>query len=106
MRRRCVTVYALNDQDQLNEAMSVLLEFKKLLPEGCDMQVKIKTDPSMADDLLDYMYGDLTQIVEFPQGDSLPEFQDSEIFKEQQKATRGYFTNVTTTSYNIRNEDS
>jgi hypothetical protein len=76
-----------------------LEESKKLLAEGIDMRVYRKDDSSIPKVLLDYVFGDLVQVIEFPLSCPMPEFQDSDVFKEQQKATRGLFSNVTTTSY-------
>jgi hypothetical protein len=101
MMRLCVSVYTLNNMSDIDKAISLLEESKKFLPEGIDMRVYRKNDGNIPKVLLDYVFGDLVQVIESPVTYPIPEFQDSDAFKEQQKATRGLFSNVTTTSYDI-----
>jgi hypothetical protein len=97
---RCITVYALNDKDNLNKAAEAINSVKPLLPEGISMNV-YGTGAKNAGDVKmpGWIFGDIAQVFEVPDGVSIDDFRKTEAYRVQKQLTEGFFSNETTTNY-------
>ena len=84
----------------MEKARSVLEAAGKLLPEGASLRVYLKgeVDPNETAQIPKYGYGDVVQIIDFPGVEQARDFENSAAFREQQEASKGMFSNYTTTT--------
>jgi hypothetical protein len=97
---RCVTIYALNDKENLNKAAEAFNRVKALLPAGMVMTV-YGTGAKNAGEVKmpGWIFGDIAQIFEFDDGIGIDDFHRTEAYRLQKQLTEGFFSIETTTNY-------
>ena len=96
---RSINVYTLTKIDYFGKAMIELQETAKLLPEGSQLQVLLNNDKQLSDKLPGSFFGDIVQIVDFPEPWQAAMWEDSEAYKDQQRRTAGMFSSATNLSF-------
>jgi len=97
---RYITLYTLINPEDAEKAKRILEAPGKHLPGGASLRVYLRgvVNPNETALISTYGYGDVAQIIDFPSAEQARDFQNSVTFREQQEASKGVFSNYTTTT--------
>jgi len=97
---RYITLFKLINQEDAGKAKRILEAPGKHLPKGASMRVYLKGDvnPTETAQIPGYVYGDVMQIIDFPSAEQAHDFLNNDTFRKQQEASKGVFSNYTTTT--------
>jgi hypothetical protein len=97
---RCITVYALNNIEDMAKAITLLNQTAAFLPEGAVLKVYRVGDADLPEsETQSWLFGDLVQVIDFPMAHQATQFQSSDAFKRQSKAAADLFSNIISTSF-------
>lgn len=91
---RMYIVYTLREGIDFHHAVQALEKTRAELPEGADQQLCRRNAPEMENSLQWMPFGDLVQILDFPEARQAQGFEASEAFRRQQERTKGMFSNT------------
>jgi hypothetical protein len=98
---RYITVYALNNKEDIYKAAKELESIKPLLPNGMPMRVFGAGSSDETDiGIPSSVFGELVMLVDFDGNMfTYEDFRQSEAWSELKRRTKGLFSNEVTTSY-------
>ncbi len=96
---RSINVFTLNNIDEIRKAMVELQSTGELLPQGSTVQVYLNNDKQVSDKLPGSFFGDIVQIIDFPEEWQAAEWETSEAYEDQRRRCRGLFSSTTILSF-------
>lgn len=91
---RMYIVYTLQGGADFRRAVEALERTRPELPQGTAMQLCRRNDPEMENSLQWMPFGDLVQILDFPEARQAQGFEASEAYRRQLENTKGMFSNT------------
>ena len=91
---RMYIVYTLREGADFHTAVQALEKTRPELPEGTGQQLCRRNDPEMENSLQWMPFGDIVQILDFPEARQAQEFEASEAYAHQKARTKGMFSNA------------
>ena len=91
---RMYIVYTLKPEADFRRAVELLQKTQDELPEGVFQQISRRSEQGLQEAIPWMPFGDLVQILDFPQTRQALEFEDSPAYLAQKERTRGLFSNA------------
>ena len=98
---RLLIVYTLAQDVPVQKAVDALLETGKELPGTVTMGIYDRSAAEVAGQLRWIPYGDLVQVLEFPEAAQADAWQDTETAKAQRRRCRHMFSNQSALTFPI-----